>query len=76
LTVSLQEATFEREKGKFEEGLADFRHVLEAQRDLDQARVRLLTSKFNQLSAQIDLANLTGTIFERHGIDSRLPNES
>lgn len=75
LTVSLQEASFEREKGKFEEGLSDFRDVLEAQRDLDQARVRLLTAKFNQLAAEIDLANLTGTIFERHGIDSRLPGE-
>ncbi len=74
LTVSLQEATFEREKGKFEQGLSAFRDVLESQRDLDQARVRLLLSKFNKISAEIELANLTGTIFQRHGISPELPS--
>ena len=75
LTVSLQEASFERERGKFEEGLSAFRDVLEAQRDLDQAQARLLTAKFNQLSAEIELANLTGTILERHGIEPLLPQD-
>lgn len=73
LTVSLQEASFEREKSKYAQGLSAFRDVLEAQRDLDQARVRLLQSKFTKLSAEIDLANLSGRLFERHGITVDLP---
>jgi outer membrane protein TolC len=73
LTVSLQEASFEREKSKYEQGLSAFRNVLEAQRDLDQARVRLLQSKFTKLSAEIDLANMSGRLFERHGIAVDLP---
>jgi outer membrane protein TolC len=76
LTVSLQEATFEREKGKYEQGMSAFRDVLEAQRDLDQARVRLLLSKYNKISADIELANLTGTIFQRHGISPELPKQN
>ena len=73
LTVSLQEASFEREKSKYAQGLSAFRDVLEAQRDLDQARVRLLQSKFTKLSAEIDLANLSGRLFQRHGIAVDLP---
>lgn len=73
LTVSLQEASFEREKSKYEQGLSAFRDVLESQRDLDQARVRLLQSKFTKLSAEIDLANLSGRLFDRHGIAVDLP---
>jgi outer membrane protein TolC len=73
LTVELQEATFEREKSKYEQGLSAIRDVLEEQSDLDQARIRLLQSKFNQLSAEIEMARLSGTIFERHGISPELP---
>jgi outer membrane protein len=75
LTVSLQEASFEREKGKYEQGLSDFRDVLEAQRDLDQARVRLLGSKFTKLATEIELGRLAGTLFERHGIPAGLTYE-
>jgi outer membrane protein TolC len=74
LTVELQEATFVREKSKYEEGLSAIRDVLEEQSDLDQARIRLLQSKFNQLSAEIEMAKLSGTIFERHGISPELPS--
>jgi outer membrane protein TolC len=70
LTVGLQEATFEREKSKYEEGLSVFRDVLEVQRDLDQARIRLLLSKYNRLSSEIDIARLTGQILDRHGIEA------
>jgi len=69
LTVGLQEATFEQEKGKYEEGLSVFRDVLEVQSDLDQARVRLLQAKFSGISAEIELSRLTGKILERYGID-------
>lgn len=68
LSVELQEATFGQEQGKFEEGISAFRDVLEAQRDLDQARIRLLQSKFNQRASEIDIARLTGSLFERHGL--------
>ena len=73
LTVNLQEASFQREREKYASGLSAFRDVLEAQRDLDQAQVRLLLSKYNKISAEINLANLTGTIFARHGISPDLP---
>lgn len=69
LTVSLQEATFEREKSKYEEGLSSFRDVLQSQSELDQARVRLLLSKFNKLAAEIDMARLTGTLLKRHNLN-------
>lgn len=73
LTVKLQEAAFEREKSKYEEGLSAFRDVLEAQNDLDQARVRLLRSKLQRRSSEIELARLTGNIFNRHGIALEMP---
>jgi outer membrane protein TolC len=69
MTVSLQEATFEREKSKHEEGLSNFRDVLQAQSELDQARVRLLLAKYNKLAAEIQLSRLTGTLFDRHGLN-------
>ena len=73
LTVELQEATFEREKSKYEQGLSAIRDVLEEQSALDQARIRLLQSKFLQLSVEIEMARLSGTIFQRHGISADLP---
>jgi outer membrane protein len=75
LTVKLQEAAFEREKSKYEEGFSAFRDVLEAQNDLDQARIRLLRSKFQRRSSEIELARLSGTIFDRHGITPAMPVE-
>lgn len=69
LTVSLQEASFEREMSKYEEGISAFRDVLEVQRDLDQARIRLLDSMYNHLSSEISISRLTGLILERHGLD-------
>ena len=76
LTVSLQEATFEREMSKYEGGLSVFRNVTEAQRDLDQARIRLLQSKYALLSSEIEIARLTGQLLERHGLTpSDVPTE-
>lgn len=68
LTVSLQEAAFEREKIKFEQGLSVFRDVLEVQRDLDNARIRLLQARYNSLVSDIEIDRLTGRLLERHGI--------
>jgi len=73
LTVSLQEAVFEREQEKYAQGLSAFRDVLRAQSDLDQARIRLLQSKFNQLSSEIALARLSGDLLGRHGLGSLIP---
>lgn len=69
LTVSLQEATFERELEKYAQGISVFRDVLEVQRDLDQARVRLLRAKYNRLLAEIEIDRLTGQLIQRHGLD-------
>jgi outer membrane protein TolC len=69
LTVNLQEALFEREMSKYEEGVSTFRDVLEIKNDLDQARSRLLDSKYNKLSSEISISRLAGLILNRHGLD-------
>lgn len=68
LTVRLQQAAFEQETGKYEEGLSTFRFVLEAQNALDQARIRLLNTQYQHLEARIALQRLSGELLERHGI--------
>lgn len=72
LTVSLQEATFAQESEKYAEGLSSFRDVLEVQRDLDQARIRLLQTKVNRLSSEIEVARLTGQLLKRNGLSPEL----
>ncbi len=73
ISVGLQEAVFEREQEKHAQGLATFRDVLKAQSDLDQARIRLLQSKFNRLSSEVTLARLSGDLLARHGLEALLP---
>lgn len=69
LVVKLQEATYEQERGKYDEGLSPFRTLLESQRDLDQAKLSLLDSLLATTQAEITLARVEGTLLERHGIE-------
>ncbi len=69
LVVALQEATYEQETSKYEEGLSTLRILLEAQRDLDQANLSLLDARLATVQAEITLARVEGTLLERHGIE-------
>ncbi|MDQ8204555.1 TolC family protein [Pelagicoccus sp. SDUM812003] len=75
LVVELQQATYEQERGKYDEGLSTFRTLLEAQRDLDQAKLSLLDARLEAIESDITLARVEGTILERHGIDWNVPLE-
>lgn len=69
LVVALQEATFERERSRFEEGQSTLRNILEIQRDLDSAAVALLDAQLNAVEAEINLSRVEGTILRRYGLD-------
>lgn len=68
LTLELREAAYEQELGKYENGLATFREVLEAQNELDQAQVRYIETRFNRIQAEIELERVAGSLPERHSI--------
>lgn len=69
LVVALQEATYEQETGKYDEGLSTFRTLLETQRDLDQAKLSLLDAQLATVQAEITLARVEGSLLDRHGIE-------
>ncbi len=69
LVVALQEATYQQETSKYEEGLSTLRILLETQRDLDQANLSLLDARLATVQAEINLARVEGTLLERHGIE-------
>lgn len=68
LTLDLREAAYEQELGKYENGLATFREVLEAQNELDQAQVRYIETRFNRIQAEIELERVAASLPERHSI--------
>jgi outer membrane protein TolC len=69
ISVRLQEATFDRERSRAEEGLAVLRDVLETQQDLDEAQERLLQARTTEVQARIRLEQLTGQLLLRHGLN-------
>jgi len=67
LGVELNEKGFEQERARFASGVIAYRSVLEAQRDLDQARLRNLSAIIETIRAQVRLARLDGSILDRNG---------
>lgn len=67
-TVRLQEATFEQERGRYEEGISTVRDILEIQADLDNARIGLLDAQYQAILAEVRLERLEGTLLDRHGL--------
>lgn len=65
--VALQEASYQQQTALFDEGRSTFRQLLEAQRDLDNARLAFYDAKLGATEAQIALARAEGTLLERHG---------
>ncbi len=67
LTVSLNEEQFEQEKRRHEAGGSAFRDVLEAQEDLDEARMQRLEALRNANQALALIESLDGSLLDRHG---------
>lgn len=65
-TLRLREESFEQERGRYAAGSVAYRRVLEAQRDLDNARLANLRTIFETIQAQVNLAEVTGNTFQRH----------
>lgn len=66
-TLKFTHEAYERERARYAEGLASFRDTLEAQRDLDTARLRALESHLEVLQARTSLERLDGDLLRRHG---------
>ncbi len=58
----------EQIRERYEQGLVDFRDVLEARNTFTQAEVNLYRARFSALRAQIEVARLEGHLLERHQI--------
>jgi outer membrane protein TolC len=67
--VYLNEEGFEQARARFASGAVAYRRVLEAQRDLDQARLRYLGAVIETLRAEVRLARLDGSLLERNGFE-------
>ena len=65
---SLSEKQYELEKARFDAGLSTSRRVLEAQDDLETARVAELQSRVNLRSAIAELHRLEGTSLALYNI--------
>lgn len=65
--LALQEESFEQERARYTHGLVTFRDVLEAQNDLDEARLSRLEAELARVQASVALARLDGTLLPRHG---------
>jgi outer membrane protein TolC len=53
---------------RYEQGLAEFRDILEARNGALQAEVTLYRSRFAAVRAEIEVARLSGRLLERHQI--------
>lgn len=69
VSMRLNEESYQRERVRYENGLATIRSVLETQRDLDEARLRYIEAAYDLLRATIRLERLDGTLLERHGFE-------
>ena len=64
----LQEEAFAQAMAKYETGLSTFREVLEAQRDLDDARASYLDAVLEREQSRIELGRISGNLFATHGL--------
>lgn len=65
----LNEEAFEQERARYGSGLVSYRSVLEAQRDLDQAKSNYLSAIIETVRASVRLSRVDGTILARNGLD-------
>ncbi len=74
IAVRLNAELFEQERERFLNGLSAFRDVLEAQSDLDSARLRYLNATEDLINADVTLARLDGRLLDRHGFSWEDPH--
>jgi outer membrane protein TolC len=65
----LNQNAFEQERARYGAGLVSYRNLLEAQRDLDQAKRNYLSAVIETLRANVRLSRVDGTILARNGLD-------
>ncbi len=68
VTLDFAERKLAQQRANYREGQVAIRDVLEAQGDLDAARIRLLQARLRQLRAIVELAELEGTLPNRYGL--------
>lgn len=68
-TLALNIESFDQQKALYDAGLASFRDVLQAQRDLDSAKSAYLDAVYAVIVAQSRLSRLDGTILRRNGFN-------
>ncbi len=68
--IYTQEA-YKQERARYKEGLASFRDVLQAQRDLDTSRQRELDGRLSVLKSKTTLARLDGSLLTENGMTWR-----
>ncbi|GHC11166.1 hypothetical protein GCM10007047_30590 [Cerasicoccus arenae] len=66
-SLRLNAESFEQERARYDAGLSNFRNVLEAQRDFDDAKLRHLSALYDLREAVVLLARLDGRLLARHG---------
>jgi len=72
-SVDLSARQYELENARFKAGLSTGRIVLQAQDDLEKARVALVQAKLNRRMSYSALRRIEGSGLERYGIELRLP---
>ncbi len=68
-SLRLNQESFQQERARYDAGLSNFRNVLEAQRDYDDAKLRHLAALYDLRQAVVLLARLDGRLLSRHGFD-------
>jgi len=66
IAVNMNELAFDREKSRYDAGLASFRDLLGAQRDLDTSRTTHLRAWLDLITSQIRVKRIDGTLLDRH----------
>ena len=71
----MHELHLEQERARFRAGLVTVRNVMDAQDDVNEARLRALVAIRTTIEAAVQLARLEGSLLDAHGIDWRVEEE-
>ena len=75
LSLTLATEQFDRERSKYESGLATFRELLQAREDQDEANLRYLSSILDAVKAQIINMALDASLPRRYGLSWETAHE-
>ena len=75
LSLNLATEQFDRERTKYESGLATFRELLQAREDQDEANLRYLSSILDAVKAQIINMGLDASLPQRYGLSWETTSE-